>query len=168
LGTELDVIVPRKIGAPGEPELAVGAVMHDGSVYLNRDIVDALRVNKAYLDQEMARQQEEAVRRLRLYRGDREYPDVRQRVVVLVDDGIATGATVMAALRWLRENAAKQVIVACPVAPPETVARLGEEADDVVCISTPSPFHAIGQFYENFEQVSDDQVVDLLNRARAT
>lgn len=162
LHARLDIVVPRKLGAPGEPELALGAVMHDGSLFLNQDVVSLTGATDAYIEVEKRRQMEESVRRLRVYRGTRPYPDVKGRVIIVVDDGIATGATLIAALRWARLNDAKMVVAAAPVAPAETLSRLRAESDLVVCPRTPSPFYAIGQFYEEFDPVEDGEVTALL------
>jgi putative phosphoribosyl transferase len=165
LGVPLDIVVARKLGAPGEPELAIGAVMHDGSLYLNEEIVSSLRVSQAYIEEEKKRQMAEAARRLRVYRGDRAYPRVAGRDVLIVDDGVATGATVMAAARWARSQGGKRVVIAAPVAPRETVATLRREVDETVFCSVPEPFYAIGQFYEEFDQVSDDEVISILRQS---
>ncbi len=161
----LDIVVPRKLGAPGEPELAIGAVMHDGSLFLNEGVVGANWVSKKYLEEEKRKQIEESNRRLKVYRGGRPYPDLQGRQVVIVDDGIATGATIMAALRWARARGAKRVIAASPVAPADMIHKLRSEADDVVCVHTPSQFYAIGQFYEQFESVEDEEVIAILKAA---
>jgi putative phosphoribosyl transferase len=164
LDAELDVIVSRKVGAPGDPELAIGAVMHDGTLFLN-EVAPLFHGIEAYLDEERARQRSEAERRLRLYRGDRPYPVLARRTVVVVDDGAATGATATAALRWLKAKGVKKTVVALPIAPLETIQKLKSEADAVVCPYAPEPFHAVGEFYETFDQVEDEQVSSLLKEA---
>jgi len=166
LGAALDVIVTRKIGAPGEPEFALGAVTQTGEVILDEPAVEMLHVGREYLDREAANQREEVKDRMRRFRGDRPFPSLKGKVVVIVDDGIATGNTVLAALKSVRTQGAKSVIVAVPVGPAETVARLAGEADRVVCLETPEPFFAIGQFYSEFNQVEDDEVRRILD-ARA-
>jgi predicted phosphoribosyltransferase len=163
LGAELDVVVPRKLGAPYNPELAIGAVMHDGSYFLNTDVIAMLNVPQEYIDAEIARQRKEIERRLILFRATREY-DLRDETVVLVDDGIATGATMFAALQWVKKQKPKKLVVAVPVGPQETIERLRREADDVVVISTPFLFGAVGQFYEDFAQVSDDEVREIMRK----
>lgn len=163
LGAELDVVVPRKLGAPYNPELAIGAVMHDGSYFLNTDVIAMLNVPQEYIDAEIARQRKEIERRLILFRATREY-DLRGETVVLVDDGIATGATMFAALQWVKKQKPKKLVVAVPVGPQETIERLRREADDVVVISTPFLFGAVGQFYEDFAQVSDDEVREIMRK----
>ncbi|MCS7171983.1 MAG: phosphoribosyltransferase family protein [Armatimonadetes bacterium] len=165
LGAELDIIVPRKLRAPQNPELAIGAVAEDGSLYLDERSLWALRVDQAYIDQEAAFQMVEIQRRLRAYRGDRPPPRVEGRTVILVDDGVATGSTMIAAVRSARSKKAGRVVVAVPVAPPESVHRLRQEADEVVCVHEDPYFMAVGQFYEDFRQVSDEEVRGILSEA---
>lgn len=161
----LDIVVPRKLGAPGEPELAIGAVMHDGSLFLNEGVIGANWVSKEYLEEEKRRQIEESNRRLQVYRGGRPYPNLQGRQVAIVDDGIATGATMIVAVRWARVRGAKRVIAAAPVGPADMIHKLRSEADDVACAKTPSQFYAIGQFYEQFESVEDEEVIAILKAA---
>jgi putative phosphoribosyl transferase len=162
IGAELDIIVSRKLGSPGQPELAMGAVMHDGTVFMNEEVVSYMGASRGYVQEETKQQMDEARRRLRVYRGDRAYPKLRDRSVIIVDDGVATGATMITALRWVRSQGAKEVIAATPVAPLETFVRLKREADRVVCPELPEPFFAIGQFYEDFPATTDEEVVHLL------
>ena len=162
---ELDIVVSRKLGAPGEPELAVGAVMHDGTTFMNEDVAKHVRASDEYLEREKRHQIEEANRRLLVYRGNRPYPLLKDRSVIIVDDGVATGATMIAALGWARDKGARDVIAATPVAPIETIRKLEEAADRVICPATPEPFFAIGQFYEEFSQVEDAEVIQLLQRS---
>lgn len=164
LDAPLDVVVPRKLRAPYNPELAVGAVAHDGSVYLDAPLVSSLRITDDYLKEETAVQLEEIRRRLALYRGDRPQPDLAGRTALVVDDGIATGATLIAALRAVRQMAPAAAVAAIPVAPPEGAEALRAEADDVVCLYTPTLFYAVGQFYDDFAQTTDDEVIFLLRR----
>jgi putative phosphoribosyl transferase len=165
LGAQLDVVVTRKIGAPGEPEYALGAVTQTGEVILDENAVQMLGVTREYLDREAARQWEEVKDRLRRFRGDRPLPSLRDKVVVIVDDGIATGNTAFAALSSVKSQGPKLVVVAVPVGPAETIAKLDSEADKVVCLDMPEPFFAIGQFYADFPQVEDDEVRELLESA---
>jgi len=167
LRAPLDVVVPRKLRAPGNPELAIGAVAHDGSVYLDEALVAALRVTDDYLQAEIAEQSVEVKRRMLLYRGDRPPPSLSGMVAVVVDDGIATGSTMIAALRAVRAMRPAWLVVAIPVAPADGVHRLHAEADDVVCLHRPPVFYAVGQFYENFAQTTDEEVVALLRRREA-
>jgi predicted phosphoribosyltransferase len=163
LGVLLDVIVPRKLRAPYNPELAIGAVAEGGAAVLDEM---AHGVSAAYLEQETEAQLAEIARRVRAYRGGRPLPSLAGRTVIVLDDGIATGATLIAALRAVRAMAPAHLVAAVPVAPPESVARMAREADEVVCLSAPEFFQAVGQFYEDFTQVEDDEVVALLAEGR--
>lgn len=162
LDADLDLVIPRKVGAEGNPEYAIGAVMHDGTFYLNPEALRITGARADYIEAEKTREMKEAARRLKAYRGGREEPEISGRVVIVVDDGIATGATMVAALRWVRSRGARLVVAAAPVAPPSTVAELGREADLVICPRMPEPFYAIGAFYERFDQVSDEEVEKIL------
>jgi predicted phosphoribosyltransferase len=162
LGVPLDVVVARKLPAPGNPELAVGAVAADGTVWLNDGYVADLGVDESYVEQATEREREAAARKLARYRGDRPAPDLAGKVVAVVDDGLATGATVRACVRQVRDAGAARVVVAVPVGPPDTVERLREEADEVLCVETPPHFGAVGQFYESFPQVSDEEAMGYL------
>jgi len=166
LGVALDVIVTKKIGAPDNPELAIGAVAEDGTFFVDDDLVSRLYVSKEYIREEVEKQRQEIQRRLFRYRGNEPYPGLKGREVIVVDDGVATGATLKAALRLVRSKGAKNVTVAVPVGPPDTISELEEYADDVVCLLTPEPFYAIGQFYTDFSQTSDEQVTELLRLSR--
>jgi len=163
----LDVVVPRKIGAPGNPELAIGAVA-PGIRVLDRRMVDGLGVSDAYLDREIAAQEAEIERRQHAYRQGRPPQPVEGRVAIVIDDGVATGSTAVAALRWAREQGAERVVLAVPVAPPQSLDRLRAEADDVVVLEMPSPFFAVGEWYRDFDQTTDRQVVDALARSAGT
>jgi putative phosphoribosyl transferase len=164
LGAPLDVVIPRKVGAPGNPELGLGAVA-EGVRVLDEQLIRALGVTEQYLREEIAAQEEEIRRRSSLYRQNRPPVPLEGRTVVVVDDGIATGGTAAAAARWARARGAARVILAAPVAPPEALYRLAREADEVVVLETPEPFYAVGQWYLDFPQVPDERVVDLLARA---
>lgn len=160
LRAPLEVIVPRKLRAPYNPELALGAVAEGGAVYIDEEI--ARGVGAAYLEQEIAAQRAEIARRVEVYRGGRPLPPLTEHAAIVVDDGIATGATMVAALRAIRTMGSARLVSAVPVAPPEGVARLAREADEVVCLAAPPVFHAVGQFYADFTQVSDAEVTALL------
>ena len=162
----LDIIVTKKIGAPENPELAIGAVAEDGTYILDEDILRQIYVPKEYITEQVERQKQEIQRRLIRYRGDVPYPNLKNREVVVIDDGVATGSTLKAALRLLRGKGAKTVVVAVPVGPPETIRELRKLADRVVVLFTPEPFYAIGQFYVDFSQTSDKEVIELLRRNR--
>lgn len=162
LEADLDVIVARKLGAPGHEELAIGAVTADGGRFLNDDVMRALKVKDAYLDEVTLREMEEARRREQRFRGARHQVEVQDRVVILVDDGLATGATMVAAARALRARHPRRIIVAVPVGSEQAVAALAREVDEIVCPSRPEPFIAIGLHYGDFSQVEDGEVLDLL------
>lgn len=164
LDAPLDVVVPRKLRAPYNPELAIGAVAHDGSVYYDSPLVGSLTVPEDYLREEIAFQVEEIRRRVQLYRGDRPQPDLTGHAAIVVDDGIATGSTMIAALRAVRAMRPEATVAAVPVAPPEGCDNLRHEADDVVCLYAPMMFYAVGQFYEDFSQTSDEEAIALLRR----
>jgi len=166
LGMPLDIIVTKKIGAPENPELAVGAVAEDGTFILDEEILRQIYVPKEYINEEVKRQKQEIQRRLIRYRGDVPYPSLKNREVVVVDDGVATGSTLKAALRLLRSKGAKTVVVAIPVGPLDTIRELKKLADRVVVLLTPEPFYAIGQFYMDFSQNNDEEVIELLRRSR--
>ena len=166
LGAPLDVVIPRKLGAPDNPELAIGAVA-PGVMVLNERAVRQLGVPRDYIALEAARQEAEIARREAVYRGGRAPAPVAGRTVVVVDDGVATGATAVAALRWARAAGADRVVFAAPVGPPSAPAHLEPEADDVVLIEAPPRFLAVGEWYRDFEQVSDEEVVAMLRDAGA-
>lgn len=165
-GWPLDVVIPRKIGAPMNPELGLGAIA-PGVRVLDDRMIRQLGVSEEYLEREIAAQEEEIRRRTEAYRKGRPAVAVKDKVAVVVDDGVATGGTAAAALRWARDQDAGRVVLAVPVAPREAVARLTKEADEVVCLATPDPFFAVGQWYESFPQTSDREVVELLQGAGA-
>jgi putative phosphoribosyl transferase len=167
LGAPLDLVLVRKIGAPDQPELAVGAVV-DGEkteIVVNEEVVEALALSESWVRERAAREIEEIERRRRVYLGGRDRVPVAGRTALVVDDGIATGATMRAALRAVRRRQPGRLVLAVPVAPHETVESLRSEVDEVVCLSTPSPFGAIGYFYGDFHQVDDDEVRRLLAEA---
>ena len=161
----LDIVIPRKVRAPGNQELGLGAVA-PGIRVLDERMIRTLRVDPEYLEREIALEEEEIHRRSEAYRAGRPPVDLRGRVAVIVDDGVATGGTATAAVRWARTQGASRVVLAIPVAPSEAVANLAKEADEVVCLATPEPFYAVGQWYARFPQTSDAEVVRLLEEAR--
>lgn len=163
LKSPLDLIIPRKVGAPGNPELAIGAVTQDGAALIDKDTIRMLGVSEKYLEDEVKSQVEEIRRRMKKYRGERPYPTFKDKVVVIVDDGVATGYTMKAAIRSVRREHPASVWVAVPVGPPESIEELSKEADRVVCLRMPEPFFAIGQFYERFDQVEDDELLQILD-----
>jgi predicted phosphoribosyltransferase len=167
LNAPLDVFLVRKLGVPGYEELAMGAIATGGVRVLNDQLVDGLRIPDYIVDEIAGWEQRELIRRERLYRGDRPPPDVRGRTVILVDDGLATGATMLAAVKALRQMQPARIVVAVPTASPETCDLLRIEADDVICAITPEPFHAVGLWYEDFSQTTDEEVRELLARSAA-
>ena len=158
---------PRKIGAPWQPELALGAVAGDDFIMLNERLVEQMRVPRAYIDQAALEALREIRRRLECYRGNRPLPGVDGSLVIVVDDGVATGFTLLAALKALRRQRPRELVLAVPVGPPATLAKLRPEVDTLCCLEAPPDFAAVGQFYANFDQVEDSTVVAILNRARA-
>jgi predicted phosphoribosyltransferase len=165
LSAPLDAFLVRKLGLPGREELAMGAVASGGVRVLNDALVRALGITDDVIEMVAEAEQRELARRERAYRGDAGGVDVRDRVVILVDDGLATGATMRAAVRALRRQGPARLVVAVPTAAPQTCEELREEADEVVCETTPEPFHAVGLWYEDFSQTTDEEVRDLLARA---
>ena len=169
LEAPLDLVFVRKIGAPLQPELAVGAVADGDSpvTVLNQHIVDALGIPQSFLDEESAAKLEEIKRRKQLYLGDRKRVALRGRTVIVVDDGIATGATTRAALLAVRRSGASMLVLAVPVAPPDSLERLEADADETVCLHVRDDFPGVGVFYRDFRQVSDFRVAELLKEAPA-
>ena len=167
LGAELDVVVARKLGAPGQEELAIGAVTADGGEFVNEELVAALRVSDAYLARVRSEQTAEARRREARFRHGRPALDVRGRVVLLVDDGLATGATMRAAARSVRKAGPAKLVIAVPVGAAETCEALQSEADEVVCPNTPEPFGAVGFFYRDFAATEDAEVERILDEFAA-
>ena len=162
LNAPLDVFLVRKLGVPGNEELAMGAIASGGVQVLNRDVVDKLRISRQTIDAAAAREMKELARRERLYRGERPAPSVRRRIVILVDDGLATGSTMHAAVAALRKLHPAKVIVAVPTAAADTCEEFKAEVDEIVCVETPEPFYSVGTWYENFSQVTDSQVREML------
>jgi putative phosphoribosyl transferase len=165
LGAPLDVYIVRKLGVPGREELAMGAIASGGVRVLNEGVVQSLGIPPSTIDAVAARERAEMERREREYRGGRPAPDVRGRTVILVDDGLATGATMRAAAQALRQQGPARVVVAVPVAAEESCQELGSQVDEIVCSVTPEPFYGVGMWYEDFSQTTDAEVRDLLARA---
>jgi putative phosphoribosyl transferase len=165
LRAPLDVLVVRKLGVPGHSELAMGAIASGGARVLSFDVIRALGISQSQIEAVAVREQAELERRERAYRGERPAAPLHERTALLVDDGLATGATMRAAVRSLRAHSPARIVVAVPVGAPDTCAELLHEADEVVCARSPEPFGAVGSWYEDFSQTSDDEVRDLLARA---
>lgn len=165
LKAPLDVFVVRKLGTPGQEELAMGAIASGGVRVLNTPVIEALGISQDEIETETRKERAEAERRERLYRGNRPQLNVEERTVILVDDGIATGSTIKAGIAALKQLKVGRIVVAVPVAPTSTIEELKMEADEVVCVSTPEPFSAIGLWYEEFPQTTDEEVRDLLKKA---
>jgi putative phosphoribosyl transferase len=165
LRSPFDVFVVRKLGVPHQAELAMGAIASGGICLIDSAVVHDLRIPSRQIEARIVYEQQELERRERLYRGDRLPPDVRNRVVILVDDGVATGSTMRVAIAGVRRQDPKQIIVAIPVAPESVCRELDEEADGVFCLHTPADLYSVGQWYQNFSQTTDDEVRELLSRA---
>ncbi|MGI9420775.1 MAG: phosphoribosyltransferase [Geminicoccaceae bacterium] len=168
LDAPLDLVLVRKIGTPWQPELAIAAVVDGGQpeTVVMQDLVDKLNVSRSYIEKQASIELEELERRRSCYLAERPRVDIADRTVIVIDDGLATGATMEAALHATRRANPDRLIMAVPVAPPDTIGRLRAEVDDVVCLHSPALFGAIGLFYREFHQLHDDEVVDLLKRAK--
>lgn len=162
LGAPLDVVVASKLGAPDNPELAIGAVASDGTLWRNDDLIARLGIDDEYVERERESEAEYAREKLERYRGERDPPDLAGKRVVVVDDGLATGATARACLKQVRDAGAAHVVLAVPVGSPDTVEELQEAGEEVVVDETPPHFRAVGQFYETFDQVSDEEAMAYL------
>ena len=167
LKAPLAVFVVRKLGVPGHEELAMGAIATGGIRVVNEEVVRMLRIPDRIIDAVAAQEQQELERRERLYRDDRPPPDVSGRTVILVDDGLATGSTMRAAIKALRRQHPAHIVVAVPVAAPSTCDEFRAEVDDIICAKTPEPFYGVGYWYEDFSQTTDNEVHDLLAQAQS-
>jgi predicted phosphoribosyltransferase len=167
LQAPMDVFIVRKLGVPGQEELAMGAVASGGARVLNEQVVNGLGIPDYVIDAVVKWETEEIKRREQLYRGNRPPPAVRGKTVILVDDGLATGSTMLAAVRALREQGPARIVMAVPVASPDTCELLKAYVDEVVCAVTPEPFYAVGLWYSDFSQTSDEEVRELLARSAA-
>ncbi len=162
LNCPLDVLVTKKIGAPGNPELAIGAVGPDGTAVLNQDLAPKTGADKTYIEKEKRVKTGEVRRRMEAFRKGKKPLGLKGKTVILTDDGIATGATVEAAIKWIKTQKPQKLILAVPVAAPDSLARLTPLADEVICLDQPYFFAAVGQFYQSFPQTSDEEVIEIL------
>ncbi|MEW6109837.1 MAG: phosphoribosyltransferase [Nitrospirota bacterium] len=167
IGAPLDVLVVRKIGFPGQLELAIGAVSETGTVVLNQRIISYGGVSKKYIEDEISAQKKEIVRRIRLYRGGKRLDKLGGKTIILVDDGVATGATMKAAIATLKEEKIERLAIAIPVSPRETADELRAMSDEFICLHTPSDFMAVGNYYRDFSQVTDEEVAEILRESGA-
>jgi len=168
LGVPMDVFLVRKLGTPGHRELAMGAIASGGVRVLNEDVVRWYAISESAIERVAREEQEELERRERAYRGDRPAPDLANRIVILIDDGLATGSTMRAAAQAVRTHRPARVVIAVPVGAPHTCAELAAMADELICARMPEPFSAVGQWYLNFDQTDDDEVRELLQKSSAT
>jgi len=164
IGAQLDIVTPRKLRDPQEQELAIGAVMYDGTTFLNYDVITMRNVISAYINKEKEDQRIESERRLEAYKGGWSYQKIRGSQVILVDDGIATGATIIVAARWILGKGATKLVLAVPVMPKELVGVLKQEVDVLECLELPDTFSGIGQFYRDFREVDDAAVIKILSK----
>jgi putative phosphoribosyl transferase len=167
LRAPLDVFLVRKLGVPGHEELAMGAIASGGIVVHNDEVIGNLDISSQEIDTAVAREQQELERRERLYRGDRPFPDLHGCTVILVDDGLATGATMRAAVVAVRQHHPAHSVIAVPIAAPDICEALSTQVDEIICAITPDPMYAVGLWYEHFDQTTDDEVRELLTQARS-
>lgn len=167
LNCPLDVIIIRKLGFPGQPELAIGAVSETGTVVLNESLISAYGVSEEYIQEEISLQKAVIEKRVNLYRKGQRIPDLKGKTIVLLDDGAATGATMKAAISTLEKESIEKLIVALPVAPTETARELHQMADELVYLETPDHFMAVGSYYNDFTQVTDEDVIKILERSKS-
>lgn len=166
LNLPLDLVVPRKIGAPGNEEYAIGAITESGEGIFDQQAIKLLGVTKEYLDKKIAEEKKEALRRLKEYRIDREPLNLKNKTVIIIDDGLATGLTMRAAIKSVKKQNVKEIIVAVPVAAQDSLQIVKNETDKVICLDAPSYFGAVGAFYENFDQTTDEEVINLMKKSK--
>lgn len=162
----LDVICPRKIGAHFNPEFAIGAVTETGAATFNDEVVARLGISEAYISEQIQKESEKAKQRVELFRKNLGERELQDKIVIIVDDGLATGCTIQAAIESVKAEGAAKIVIAVPVAPPDTLEKIKETVDDIVCLHVPHNFFAVGQFYKHFDQVSDDEVIKIMERKR--
>lgn len=165
-GFEWDLIIPRKIGAPRNKEMAIGAVSASGSYFVDRYYVEMLNIPESYIQREVASEMREIRRRLKEYKGDEALPDVRGKTVIIIDDGIATGFTIQAAVKSLQNQGTGKIVLAVPVGPEDTLKIIRRMVDEVVCLLIPEEFYAVGKHYREFGQVSDEEVFDMIKELK--
>jgi len=162
LSADFEIVIPRKLTDQDNKEHAIGAIMEDGTTYLDQDVTNHLQISSEYMEKEKSYQMQEITRRASLFRKPGLQYNVKGKTVILVDDGVATGATIIAAARWIRKQQPSRLIIAVPVAPKDTINLLKEECDAVEVITNPSNFHAVGQYYQSFDPVTDEQVIKIM------
>lgn len=167
LNLPMDIVCPRKIGAPFNPELAIGAITETGEGILSEDLVASLGVSEEYILEIIEKESKQALWRLNHYRKDKSPRNLKGKRVIIVDDGLATGSTMRAAIKTVKAEQAKEIIMAVPVAPPDTLLKIEKEVDHAICLSAPVDFYAVGQFFEHFDQTTDDEVISLLAKVPA-
>lgn len=158
----LDIVSPRKIGAPHNPEFAIGAITETGHGTFSKEVLETYQISHTYIEKAIEKEKKEAAHRLKIYRGNRPARHLKGKKVIIVDDGVATGSTMFAAIETVKAEQASQIIVAVPVAPPDTLASLQKMVDKVIALYTPANFYAVGQFYQHFDQTSDEEVISLM------
>lgn len=161
-GFEWDFIIPRKIGLPHNKEIAIGAISLDGSYLFNERYINMLNISEEYIKEEISKQIEEIKRRLNKYKGNDNFPNVKNKTVIIIDDGIATGFTIQVAIASIKKHGAKKIILAVPVAPYDTISVLEKIIDEVICLLIPHEFHSVGFYYNDFKQTTDDEIFNLI------
>lgn len=161
-GLEWDLIIPRKIGLPHNKEIAIGAISLDGSYLFNERYINMLNISEEYIKEEVSEQIEEIKRRLNKYKGNDNFPNVKNKTVIIIDDGIATGFTIQVAIASIKKHGAKKIILAVPVAPHDTISVLEKIIDEVICLLVPHEFHSVGFYYNDFKQTTDDEIFNLI------
>ena len=165
-GFQWDLIIPRKIGLPHNKEIAIGAVSLDGTYLLNEEYIDLLNIPQEYIKKEVLEQIEEIKRRLNKYKGNENFPPVKNKTVIIIDDGIATGFTIQAAIKSIKKHHAKKIILAVPVGPQNTISLLEKIVDEVICLVIPDEFYAVGSYYKSFEQTTDEEVINIVRELK--
>lgn len=165
-GFEWDLIIPRKIGLPHNKEIAIGAISLDETYLFNEEYIDMLNISQEYLKKEIFEQTEEIKRRLNKYKGNENFPDVKNKTVIIIDDGIATGFTIQVAIKEIKKHDVKKIILAVPVAPQDTISILEKIVDEVICLFIPYEFYAVGSYYKSFEQTTDEEVFNIVRELK--